>query len=77
MRPELVSYENGIAAYRLDGRLVRLRGLSRESAEQVYELRKRSGKIFLTLCYDAGETPALPARRVSDHGGRIVSRGVD
>jgi hypothetical protein len=80
LRPALVSYDDatGLASFKLDGRVERMPGLSRVGAESVYELRKRGRRVFLTLCYDTGETPALPARRVSDHGGRIEGwpRGV-
>ena len=73
MRPELLDYTDGLAAFKLDGETVRIPGLSREGAECVYELRKRGRTVFLTLQYGTGTTPALPARRL-DQGGRIERR---
>jgi hypothetical protein len=74
-RPELVSYENGIAAFRLDdGELVRIPGLTAEGARDgVHEIRSRGSLVFVTLRYTSHETPTLRARRV-DQGGRIIGR---
>jgi hypothetical protein len=75
MRPTLLRYDDatGIADFKLDGETVRIPGLSREGAENVHELRRRGGEVFLTLRYGIGTTPARPARRL-DHGGTIIGR---
>jgi hypothetical protein len=73
MRPELLDYIDGLAAFKLDGEVVRLPGLTAEGAQNVLEIRTRGDRVFVTLGYTTNETPAL----LLFHGGRIVSRGVD
>jgi hypothetical protein len=70
MRPDLVSFKDGLAAYRLDGEVVRIPGLTREGAEHVLALRKRGDRLYVTLAYATDETPAIRFRR----GGLVMIR---